>query len=169
MEWHFRRFAELDAASLFALMKLRVDVFVVEQNCAYPELDEHDNAADTLHLLGLVDGRLAAYARAMPGSTLPVTEHATCDAALPAGAGDEHIVRIGRVVVDAGFRAEGLGRVLMQQMISHLERHHPDQNQFLAAQIVVQTFYESLGFRPVSTPYLEDGIPHIDMLRAPQP
>ena len=166
MDWQFRRFDTLDTTNLFALMKLRVDVFVVEQNCAYPELDEHDTGPDTLHLLGLSDKALAAYARAMPGLTPPpVVSDAL--AQLTTAPEDGRMVRIGRVVVAPAFRGKALGQRLMQRMISHLDQEYPEQVQFLGAQVPVRDLYESLGFIPVSGSYLEDGIPHIDMLRMP--
>lgn len=166
MDWQFRRFDTLDTRSLFALMKLRVDVFVVEQNCAYPELDEHDIDPATLHLLGLGDNTLAAYARAMPGLTPPqVVSGALAQLTTARAAG--RMVRIGRVVVAPAFRGKALGQTLMQHMISHLDQEHPEQVQFLSAQVPVRDLYESLGFIPVSDGYLEDGIPHIDMLRLP--
>ncbi len=166
MDWQVRRFDTLDTRSLFALMKLRVDVFVVEQNCAYPELDEHDTDPDTLHLLGLSDNTLAAYARAMPGLA-PTKAASDALARLPTAPADSRMVRIGRVVVAPAFRGKALGQSLMQRMISHLDRNHPEQLQFLGAQVPVRDLYESLGFMPVSDSYLEDGIPHIDMLRMP--
>ncbi|MGQ7846530.1 GNAT family N-acetyltransferase [Granulosicoccus sp. 3-233] len=166
MDWHFRRFDTLDSASLFALMKLRVDVFVVEQNCAYPELDDHDNAAGTWHLLGLSNDTLAAYARAMPDQVIARTLRDRL-ANTTSTIDDRHMVRIGRVVVAPAFRGQALGRALMQRMISHLDREHPRQVQFLAAQTGACSLYESLGFIPVSDRYLEDGIAHVDMMRLP--
>ena len=146
MRWEFHTFDSLDKRALFTLIKLRVDVFVVEQACAYPELDAADCANTTIHLLGYQQNTLAAYARAMPGQTS---------------------IKIGRVVVAAEFRRQGLATTLMQKLLSQLEQTHSSIEQSLAAQVAVQEFYESLGFNPVSEPYLEDGIKHIDMLRMP--
>ena len=119
---------------------------MVEQACAYPELDAADCDNTTIHLLGYQQNTLAAYARAMPGQTS---------------------IKIGRVVVAAEFRRQGLATTLMQKLLSQLEQTHSSIEQSLAAQVAVQEFYESLGFNPVSEPYLEDGIKHIDMLRMP--
>lgn len=170
IEWQFKHFEDLNTAELFALMKLRVDIFVVEQHCPYPELDKHDNAADTVHLLGMSHGQLATYARAMPGQT-PLDPATTSVDRIGSESPNKPVVRIGRVVVAPDFRAQGLGRILMQEMISYLDTRYPDQQQYLAAQITVQALYSSLGFIPVSDGYTEDGIPHIDMLRlrSPQP
>lgn len=159
--WKFHDFRSLDTAMLFALMKLRVDVFVVEQACAYPELDEADTAPETLHLLGYVGDQLVAYARAMPGSAHPpghdpVTVESGCSAARP--------IRIGRVVVARPYRGKGLATILMQQLMSRLQMQFPNRNHCLAAQVSVQTFYAALGFIPVSDVYLEDGIAHVDMV-----
>ena len=76
-------------------------------------------------------------------------------------------IKIGRVVVAAEFRRQGLATTLMQKLLSQLEQTHSSIEQSLAAQVAVQEFYESLGFNPVSEPYLEDGIKHIDMLQMP--
>lgn len=158
MNFAFHKFATLDPATLFAFLKLRVDVFVVEQNCAYPELDEHDTAPDTLHLLCYIDKQLAAYARAMPSA-----------------AHDENIakvqkkpvVKIGRVVVAKNYRGTGVAKTLMTTLLNRLTTDYPDQQQILAAQDAVAYFYAELGFKRISEIYLEDGIPHVDMLRTP--
>ncbi len=158
MNYVFHKFATLDPTTLFAFLKLRVDVFVVEQNCAYAELDEHDTAPDTLHLLCYIEGQLAAYARAMPA-----VEH------------DENItrvrkkpmVKIGRVVVAKNHRGTGVAQTLMITLLERLSTDYPDQQQILAAQDAVAYFYADLGFTRISEIYLEDGIPHVDMLRTP--
>lgn len=150
MNWQFHSFGSLDTSSLFALMKLRVDVFVVEQACAYAELDCHDTNASTLHLLGYDDQRLVAYARAMPFF------------------GDTELsdfVRIGRVVVASTHRRQGIATCLMEQMLQRLDNDYPVHDQVLASQCNVQDFYRSMGFSTESPVYLEDGIAHIDMRR----
>ncbi|MFK8074989.1 MAG: GNAT family N-acetyltransferase [Granulosicoccus sp.] len=151
VNWEFHRFQTLNTDQLFQVMRLRTDVFVVEQQCAYPELDSHDNHPDTIHLLGSTH-ELVAYARAMPSSE-------TTDA------GAKSVVRIGRVVVAKPHRGTGLANLLMQQMMSKLESDFPQSEQVLSAQEPIIDFYRDLGFVAESDVYLEDGIPHIDMRR----
>lgn len=138
-----RRMDAFSAAELYALLKLRVDVFVVEQACAYPELDGWDEEA--LHLRLLVGGDTAGYARLFRPNGEPP--------------------RIGRVVVAPGYRGKGLGEVLMREAIGACEAHFPGAPIALSAQSHLEGFYRALGFAPTSEEYVEDGIPHIDMLR----
>lgn len=162
MNWEFHTFQTLDTHRLFELMKLRTDVFVVEQQCAYPELDNFDNQHDTIHLLGFDQDTLAAYARAMPMTGLDdanYTDHTHDKRGTSA-------VRIGRVVVNKSHRGTGLAEQLMKRLMSQLDKIYPDIDHVLSAQVPIVSFYEALGFRTESAPYLEDGIPHIDMRRS---
>ncbi|UDF29308.1 UNVERIFIED_ORG: GNAT family N-acetyltransferase [Roseateles sp. XES5] len=138
-----RRLEAFSAAELYALLRLRVDVFVVEQACAYPELDGKDMAA--LHLRLLIDGDTAAYARLWQPEGKPP--------------------RIGRVLVAPDHRGKRLGDALMQEAIGACETHFPGMPIALSAQSYLEHFYRSLGFSPTSEEYVEDGIPHIDMIR----
>ncbi|WP_411035870.1 GNAT family N-acetyltransferase [Shinella sp. BYT-45] len=131
------------AAELYALLKLRVDVFVVEQACAYPELDGRD--AEALHLRLLIDGGTAAYARLLRPENGPP--------------------RIGRVLVCPAHRGKRLGEAVMREAIRACEAHFPGAPIALSAQSHLERFYRSLGFSPTSGEYAEDGIPHVDMLR----
>lgn len=142
-----RRADELSAREFYALLKLRVDVFVVEQKCPYPELDGKD--MDALHLRMLAADELVAAARILPP--------------LHAGAP----ARIGRVVVAPHQRGMRLGETLMREAIAACERLYPGTPIGLSAQAHLAGFYESLGFSPTSELYLEDDIPHIDMVRPP--
>jgi len=139
-----RRMDAFSAVELYALLKLRVDVFVVEQACAYPELDGED--ADALHLRLLINAETAAYARILPAT------HAG--------------PRIGRVLVSPNQRGKRLGEAVMREAIRACEAHFPGQPISLSAQSHLERFYHSLGFAPISAEYVEDGIPHIDMRRA---
>lgn len=156
MTWEFHTFQTLDTRRLFELMKLRTDVFVVEQECAYPELDAYDNLPNTIHLLGFDQHTLTAYARAMPIAT--VTE-----------AQSTAVVKIGRVVVIKSHRGTGLAAQLMKCLMSHLDDTYPGKDQLLSAQAPLVTFYAALGFNTESDVYLEDGIPHIDMRKRSRP
>ncbi|MFS2154341.1 GNAT family N-acetyltransferase [Rhizobium sp. Rhizsp42] len=141
-----RRLDELSAVELYALLKMRVDVFVVEQNCPYPELDGKD--ADALHLRLLQHGDLIAAARIF----------APADQNAPA--------KIGRVVVSPLHRGKRLGDAVMREAISVCEERYPQAPIYLSAQSHLSRFYGSFGFETTSEEYLEDGIPHVDMVRA---
>lgn len=145
LEWRVQRFEELDAATLYALLAARVDVFVVEQTCPYPELDGRDS--DALHLSGWQDGDVVGYARLVP----------------PGGRFSEP--SIGRVLTTSASRGTGLGRGLMRRAIEAVESEWPGRNIRLSAQQHLEAFYGSLGFVADSDVYDEDGIPHVDMLR----
>ncbi len=141
MQWSCSRLEALDARSLYAVLKLRSEVFVVEQQCVYLDPDGAD--LEAWHLMGRNEaGSLQAYARLLKGP------------------------RIGRVVTAPGARGAGQGRALMQQAMAECERRWPGQAIALSAQAHLQRFYASLGFEPTSAIYEEDGIPHIDMKKA---
>ncbi|MFQ6372463.1 GNAT family N-acetyltransferase [Shewanella sp. YIC-542] len=150
MQWQLQRFSKLDNHTLYHLLKLRVDVFVVEQQCPYPELDDKDHAMGAMHLLGYGnDGELQAYARLLP----PGCSYAQCS--------------IGRVLVAASARGQGLGTLLMQQAVMACHGLWPDSAIRIGAQHHLQQFYASLGFAVVSAVYLEDGIAHVQMQLPP--
>lgn len=132
------------AHELYALLKLRVDVFVVEQNCPYPELDGKDDQA--LHLMLKRGEDIIAAARIFPPH-------------------DDKPAKIGRVVVSPDHRGERLGDALMREALKACAERFPGVPVFLSAQSHLQKFYGSFGFKPVSDEYLEDGIPHVDMLK----
>lgn len=146
--WTVLTFRDLGMQRLYALLRLRTDVFVVEQRCPYPELDGRDQEA--FHVLGETpEGRLIAYARLLP----------------PDGEGWPHI---GRVVVDPAHRGRGLGRKVMHECLEFLEATRGSRASAISAQEHLRGFYESLGYQAVSDVYDWDGIPHIDMrLSAP--
>jgi ElaA protein len=133
---------ELTAAELYALLKLRVDVFVVEQRCPYPELDGRDLLPGTVHFWVQPDDEPLAYLRVL-------TE--------PGGG-----ARIGRVCTLHKARGAGLGSALMAAALAEIG----DAPAVLDAQVYAQGMYAKFGFRPVGEEFLEDGIPHITMRRA---
>lgn len=147
LNWEIKAFNDLTLDELYDILKLRVDVFVVEQACPYPELDNQDRHKKTLHLMGKNDRNdICAYLRILaPGVSSP---HAG----------------IGRVVVNKANRGKGVSRDMMQRCISLVHRQWPGADIKIGAQTYVEQFYASLGFVPVSEPYLEDGIPHLDMM-----
>lgn len=143
MKWTLKNFSELTADELYEILKLRVDVFVVEQACPYPEIDGHDPAA--LHLAGWEGETLAAYARVlMPGAV-------------------HQDPAIGRVVVRKSHRGKGIARALVEKAKEAAAERYGDIPVHLSAQYHLKEFYASCGFRTVSEPYDEDGIPHVDM------
>ncbi len=144
------RFAELGVERLYDLLRLRFEVFVIEQACLYRELDGCDQQA--LHLLAAApgDGRLLGYLRVLP----------------PAAGRPE--ASIGRVVVEPEARGRGLGSELLRQALAGIEDRFGAVPVSLAAQSHLETYYEDFGFEVVSEEYLDEGeVPHIDMRRSP--
>lgn len=148
LNWQDLHHSELSVAQLYQLLALRNAVFIVEQQCPYLDIDGADLTGDNRHLLGLFDGRLVAYARILVSPDI------------------DQPVKIGRVIIAGEARGLDLGSRLMEQAIDSCERHWPQRPVFLSAQAHLQRFYGRLGFVAVSGEYLEDDIPHIDMLRA---
>lgn len=148
LRWVWQPWAELTPDSLHEFLRLRTEIFVVEQNCVFQDMDGRDPAC--LHLRGLdSDGRLAAYLRLVP----------------PGGRGGQP--SLGRVVVAKARRGEGLGRAVMQEGLRRCAADHPGATIKVSAQQHLERFYGSLGFARSGEPYLEDGIWHLDMLRRP--
>jgi ElaA protein len=145
MNWTIKSFSELTTKELYALLQLRSKVFIVEQNCPYQDLDDKDQQA--LHL----------YAQDASGNML------ACARLLPAGVSYDE-VSIGRVATDPAARGLGYGRTLMLQAIQHIRTHLDTDRIRISAQQYLEAFYGSLGFTTVSEMYLEDNIPHIEML-----
>ena len=143
MELSVKRFSELSTEELYEILKLRVNVFVVEQNCPYPELDDKDQRS--LHVLLLEGGELLAYLRV-----------------LPKGLSSEYVT-LGRVVT--ARRREGLGTVVLKEGIRQAELAFGAEAIYLEAQVYAVPFYERQGFHRISEEFLEDGIPHVKMLR----
>lgn len=148
MNWQQSLFSELSATTLYQLLKLRVDVFVVEQNCSYPELDGKDLAPGTVHLYGANEEEVLACARL-----------------LPAGVSYPNEPSLGRICVAKSVRGQALGKELLQRALAITQAKWPGQALRISAQCYLQRFYEEFGFVACSEPYLEDNIPHIEMLR----
>lgn len=128
-------------------MKLRINVFVVEQSCPYAELDEKDRHEKTLHIMGINSYQLICYARILPPGTNYIEPS------------------IGRLTVDYSFRHQGIGHHLVLRCLKQIQFHWPDSDVRISAQKYLETFYKSFGFSQTSDCYLEDGIEHIEMLR----
>ncbi len=148
MNWQCLKFSDLTVDQLYDLLKLRVDIFVIEQACIYPDLDDHDRHPMAHHLLGYEGQELQVYMRLLPpGSTYPC-------------------VSFGRVATRKQARGRGLGQALVKQGLIEIERIWPEQPVKIGAQLYLFDFYKNLGFNKISEEYLEDGIPHVDMLLA---
>lgn len=145
ISWQRLPFSKLTTTQLYQLIKLRVDVFVVEQTCPYPELDDKDHQTGAHHLLGYYNDELVACARLLPaGISYPS-------------------VSIGRVATSINHRGNGLGHTLIQQALSDCETLWPRESIEIGAQEHLANFYKKHGFEQTSEMYLEDDIPHIDM------
>lgn len=145
VKWKIKRFEALSTAELYNLLQLRAEVFVVEQNCVYQDIDGKDQKA--LHLIGEDNGETVAYARLFKPKDY--FEEAS----------------IGRVVVKQSFREKKLGHLLMKEAIEAIKTEFNETNITISAQLYLKKFYESQGFNQTSETYLEDDIPHIEMKR----
>jgi len=144
MPFIFKTFQELSVVELYDILRLRSEIFVVEQTCVYNDLDGLDK--DAIHLFHKKDGKIVAYARILS----PGTRFADFS--------------IGRVVVKESERGTGLGKELMKTAIEYCIINLKAKKIKISAQQYLQRFYEELGFEVVTEMYLEDGIPHLGML-----
>lgn len=145
MKVFFKLFDELSTNELYALLQLRSEVFVVEQNCVYQDIDEKDKKA--IHLLAYHDDILVGYLRIFRK-------------------GDYfEQVSIGRVVIKDKFRTHGYGHVILKDAIDYIKSDLNDNQIKLSAQTYLKAFYESHGFIQKGEEYLEDDIPHVAMYK----
>ena len=148
--WHCSPFDQLSTNELYAILKARQTVFVVEQNC--PFLDADDVDQHCLHLSGWqlrdTTKALAAYARLVPPKLKYVEPS------------------IGRVITAPEFRGQGLGKELMQRAVQAMDKLYPGLAIRIGAQQYLERFYSAFGFVTASPTYIEDGIPHVEMVRA---
>jgi ElaA protein len=144
LSWIFKSFKELTPHELYAIMQLRSEVFVVEQNCPYQDADNKD--PDSHHLMCWKDHGLIAYTRIVaPGISYVESS-------------------IGRVVTSPSVRKTGIGKILMRKSIEAARNLYPQHSIKIGAQLYLKRFYESFSFVQTSETYLEDNIPHIEML-----
>jgi ElaA protein len=146
MNWLLKKFDDLTPHELYAILQLRNEVFAVEQNCVYRDMDDKDQPS--YHLMGLFNNKLVAYTRLIPPGII------------------YNEPSIGRVVTSPSIRREGLGKVLMNQSMDELYRLFGKQSIKIGAQCYLQKFYTDLGFVPCGDMYLEDGIEHIQMIKS---
>jgi ElaA protein len=145
ISWKFAAFDALSLAELYGLLQLRSEVFVVEQACVFQDMDGAD--AHAMHLLGTSGGRLVAYAR--------------CFAA---GVKFKE-ASIGRIITRGELRGSGAGHRLVRQAIDCITQQWGQQPIRIGAQAQLEHFYRQHGFEKAGEPYIEDAIPHIEMLR----
>lgn len=150
--WQVKHFNELSLNQLYDFLKLRIDVFVVEQTCYYPDLDGDKNQLDrdeeTLHVLGYQNDTLVAYLRI-----------------LAQGQSYDNYISIGRVAIAEQARGTGLGHELMKETLHLCQQHFPKQDIKISAQEYLINYYQQHGFEQVSEIYLEDDIPHVAMIK----
>ncbi len=143
IQWILKKFEELTPYQLYAILQLRNEVFVVEQNCVFQDADDKDQ--DSYHLMGFLNNKLVAYTRLVPpGVVYPD-------------------ISIGRVITSHLVRRTGTGKELMQQSIDDCYRLFGKAPIKIGAQLYLKKFYEFFGFQQISDVYLEDGIEHIYM------
>jgi ElaA protein len=149
LDWHWQTFSQLSGQDLYSVLAARQQVFLLEQQCLYPDMDGLDQGAH--HLLGwrTTDNmrQIVAYLRCLA----PGAKYAE--------------MSLGRVLTTANNRGAGLGRELLLEGIARAAREHPGHRIRIGAQLYLERFYTELGFQSVSDPYDDDGIMHIDMLR----
>jgi len=148
MNWQIKKFNQLTTDELYDLLKLRIDVFVVEQTCFYSDLDELDRHHQTLHLYCYQDNKIMAYLRI-----------------LAKGQSYDNFPSIGRVIIAPYARGGGLGHKLMTEATSACSQYFPSQAIKISAQEHLEKYYSKHGFIRVSDMYLEDDIPHIAMIK----
>lgn len=145
IEWILKKFEELRPLELYALLQLRNEVFVVEQNCIFQDADDKDQ--DCWHLLGYANQKLVAYTRLVPPGV--IYEEAS----------------IGRVVCSPSVRKNGIGKLLMAKSVETVYSLFGRVPVKISAQLYLLNFYQSFGFVVWSEPYIEDNILHIEMLK----
>jgi ElaA protein len=153
--WRWLDFNEISVRELYDLLALRQQVFVVEQDCVYLDVDGKD--PECRHVIGMIESndqqgpasKISAYARILPRGLSYDT------------------VSIGRVIVTEAGRGTGLGKALIVECLQEVERLYPGEPITIGAQHHLERFYNGFGFTSIGEPYLDDGILHVDMIRNP--
>ena len=146
INWIIKKFDALSLHELYAILQLRNEVFAIEQNCVYPDLDNKDQPAE--HIMGWKNKKLIAYARIIPpGIAYPEPS-------------------IGRIVTATSVRGEGIGKLLMDRSIEYIYNIYGKTPVKISAQVYLKNFYLKLGFLPAGEIYPEDGIEHIEMVKS---
>jgi ElaA protein len=145
LEFYWKTFEELSAIDMFDMLKARQDIFIIEQDCIYPDIDDLDKKS--WHLLARENNELVAYLRVV----------------FPGYKYEE--LSIGRVLMVEKYRGQGFGYKLVAEAINNIKQIDVEANIRISAQYHLQKFYGSFGFKAVSEPYDEDGISHIEMYK----
>jgi len=146
--WHCKHFKDLTNVELYEIFRLRLSVFIVEQNCPYQDADRKDLKCS--HLWGEQNGKMIAYSRIVPPNV------------------SYKEVSIGRVITSKDARRTGAGKILMEKSMEFIKKEFGKVPVRIGAQKYLQKFYESFGFACEGEEYLEDGIPHVIMLFVPR-
>lgn len=144
--WQVKTFEQLNTTDLYDILRVRQEVFVVEQDCPYQDVDSLDNVSWHLYQKDETSGKILAYLR------------------ITFAGYKYQEVSIGRVLTSHAARGKGLGKVMIEEAMSFIKSELPGQSVRISAQLYLQKFYEDFGFKVVSEPYDEDDIPHIEML-----
>ncbi|QBD86012.1 GNAT family N-acetyltransferase, partial [Clostridium tetani] len=144
MNWHVKKFKELRCEEIYKILQIRNEVFIVEQKCAYQDCDGKDKKSYHLYLED--KGEILCYLRILPKKV------------------SYNEVSIGRVLVNKNYRGKGIAKEMMIKAINFIEKNLNEKEIKIQAQCYLFNFYKSLGFKEISNEYLEDNIPHIDML-----
>lgn len=148
MSWKIQTYDELTKEELYKIIQLRVNVFIVEQQTCYEDLDHHDQ--NSIHISYVRDEKIFAYTRLLPP-------------------GEKfEMASLGRVITSQEVRGTGLGKEMIQLALDTIEKTWPGSEVFIQAQEYLKNFYGSFGFEPVSEPYIYDSLPHLDMLYKPK-
>ena len=148
MSWKIQTYDELTKEELYKIIQLRVNVFIVEQQTCYEDLDHHDQ--NSIHISYVKDEKIFAYTRLLPP-------------------GEKfEMASLGRVITSQEVRGTGLGKEMIQLALDTIEKTWPGSEVFIQAQEYLKNFYGSFGFKPVSKPYIYDSLPHLDMLYKPK-
>lgn len=146
IRWTCKHFDALTPRELYAIMQLRIDVFIMEQNAVFQDADNKDQPCH--HLMGFIGDELVVYARLVPK-----------------GVAYPNHISIGRIISAQKARGLGLGRLVVKQSIEECDRIFGPQTIKIGAQARLERFYEDFGFTTTSDVYIEDGIDHIEMTR----
>ena len=141
MKFMIKTFQELTTKELYEILRVRAEVFVVEQNCVYQDLDEKD--MNSMHVFCEKDGKIQAYLRIFMKKP------------------EENLVQIGRVLTTV--RGTGLGIIILREGLAAAKEYLKAREVYIEAQCYAVGFYEKAGFRVTSDEFLEDGIPHVEM------
>lgn len=143
--WKIKTFEEFTVPELYQVLKARVDVFVVEQNCPYPDLDDYDQKA--IHIWAEENGKVLAYCRVFDKGI------------------KYHETSIGRVLTTENARGKSLGKLLIQYAVETIENRFHTSEIRISAQDYLLKFYAGFGFEDTGKKYMEDDIPHSEMLK----